>query len=213
MAIYDISLPINSKLAAWPGDAPFRLSWTTRIINGASVNLGEVAMSIHTGTHVDSPFHFDDAGQGMARVELEPYVGMARVVDVTGIDRIGIEDISRRLGPASDELFATPRLLFKTGGWPDYTRFPDSIPVLEADVPDWLHEKGIILVGLDVPSVDSLDSKDLPNHKSLNRLGIAILESLDLQNISPGEYELIALPLRLDGADGSPVRAILKDAS
>jgi arylformamidase len=211
MAIYDISLPINPNLASWPGDAPFRLSWTTQIVNGASVNLGELAMSIHTGTHVDSPFHFDEAGQGMAGVSLESYVGMARVVDVTGISNIGIEDIEQRLGAEAGELASTPRLLLKTGGWPDYTQFPESVPVIKDGVPEWLHEKGITLLGLDVPSVDSLESKELPIHNALNRLGIAILESLDLRNIAQGVYELIALPLRIDGADGSPVRAILRD--
>lgn len=209
MAIYDISLPVGPALAGWPGDAVYRLTWTTRLADGASVNLGEVAMSLHTGTHVDAPLHFRDSGMAMDAVDLGPYVGRAVVADVSSIGVIGTRDIEAALKGV--DMRATPRLLLKTGAWTDHARFPESIPVLDCDVPAWLRELGVRLVGLDVPSVDALESKDLIIHHALGRQGISILESLDLSAVQPGIYELIALPLKLVGADGSPVRAILRD--
>jgi arylformamidase len=109
------------------------------------------------------------------------------------------------------DLSGTPRVLLRTDGWTDHTRFPSAIPVMEEDVPEWFHQNGVVLVGVDVPSVDDLDSKTLPNHHALGARGIAILESLDLSRVSGGTYELIALPMKLAGADGAPVRAILRD--
>lgn len=208
MAIYDISVPVDARLAGWPGDTEYRLGWTCRIAEGSPVNLGEVAMSIHTGTHVDAPFHFADAGSTMDGMNLEAYIGPAIVLDCGEIERIGVGDIQIALGGVDTR--AVPRLLFKTGGWPDHSRFPESIPALSEDVPDWLGSRGVTLLGVDVPSVDMLDSKSLPIHVALGRNGIAILESVDLSAVPPGVYELIALPLRLVGADGSPVRAILR---
>jgi arylformamidase len=166
--------------------------------------VGEVTTSIHVGTHVDAPFHFLDGGPTADALSLDPFLGPARVVDVRGIPLIRSEDL------AAVDLAGTPRLLLRTDGWLDHSRFPESIPVLDRDVPAYLSEQGVILLGLDVPSVDAIDSKDLPIHHALGSSGIAILESLDLTRVEPGVYELIALPLRLVGADGSPVRAILR---
>jgi arylformamidase len=200
--IYDISRPISTKLAGWPGDTPYRLEMLCRLREGASVNLGTLEMSPHTGTHVDAPYHYDDLGKTVEQLSLETYIGRAAVVDVAGRWMITREDI------ASDWLTA-PRLLLKTGGWEDDTKFPVRIPVIAVDVPEWLREHGVVLLGVDVPSVDHIDSKDLPNHHALGRAGIALLEGLDLRTVPEGFYDLIALPLRLEGGDGCPVRAIL----
>jgi arylformamidase len=135
---------------------------------------------------------------------LYAFVGPARVLDVRGRPVICRDDLARF------DFSRTPRVLFRTDAWSDPTRFPDAIPVLAADVPDWLRERGVVLVGVDVPSVDALDSKDLPNHHALGRNGIAILESLYLKDVPEGVYELMALPLKLVGADGAPVRAVLR---
>lgn len=205
MAIHDVTIPVEESLACWPGDALYRLAWTMKKGAGASVNVGQIALSVHTGTHVDAPFHFDDTGTSAGSLPLEPYVGPARVIHLPGRPRLRRRDIE------PFDLSGTPRLLIRTDAWLDHTRFPSTIPVMEEDVPSWLHENGVVLIGLDVPSVDHLESKDLPNHRALGALGIAILESLDLSRVPEGVYELIALPLKLVGADGSPVRAVLKD--
>jgi arylformamidase len=204
MRIHDITLPVREGLPGWPGDTPyrFRLSWSR--LEGATVNVGEVTTSIHVGTHVDAPFHFLDGGATVDALSLGPFLGPARVVDVRGIPLIRTEDL------APIDLAGTPRLLLRTDGWPDHSRFPESIPVLDRDVPAYLREQGVILLGLDLPSADAIDSEDLPIHHALGSMEIAILESVDLTRVEPGVYELIALPLKLVGADGSPVRAILR---
>ena len=202
--IIDISLPLDETLAGWPGDTPYRftLAWSRAL--GATVNVGRVESSIHAGTHVDAPFHFHDAAPTVEALGLAPFLGPAVVVDVTGRSPIQIGDIE------AAPLEAAPRLLLRTGGWPDHSRFPESIPTLAPDVPAYLHGRGVLLIGFDLPSVDAIDSKDLPIHHALGSFGIAILEGLDLGNVRPGTYELIALPLKLAGADGSPVRAVLR---
>ena len=108
------------------------------------------------------------------------------------------------------DLQSTPRVLFKTGAWRDHTRFPLEFPLLDEAMPAWLKARNVVLIGLDVPSVDSPDSKDLPIHHALGEQNIAILESLLLRDVPAGVYELLALPLKLVGADGAPVRAVLR---
>jgi len=201
--IYDISRTISTKLAGWPGDTPYRYEMVNRLTEGDSVNLGSIVMSPHIGTHIDAPYHYDDQGKTVAQLSLEIYLGPAAVVWVEGKEWITTDDLPT-------PWLTAPRLLLRTGGWEDGARFPERIPVIAPDVPAWLQAHGVILLGLDVPSVDQIDSRDLPNHHALGRAGIAILEGVDLRDVPEGFYELIALPLRLEGADGCPVRAILR---
>ena len=204
LPIYDITHPIRAELAVWPGDTPFQYAPVLRLRDGDSVNLGAVTMSAHTGTHADAPYHFDDSGAGMNAVDLTAYLGPALVADVRGKSVITCADLEDL------NLEDAPRLLLRTGGWQETEIFPSSIPVVAPDVPDFLGERGVRLFGVDVPSVDELDSKTLPNHYRFAANGIAILESLRLADVPEGLYELIALPLPFVGADGSPVRAILR---
>lgn len=203
-AIYDITIPVQEGIAVWPGDTKyaFHLGWSTA--KGDAVNVGTVTMSVHTGTHADAPFHFDNEGIGIGEVDINAFLGAAIVVDVTGINPIPWESL------AEIDFTATPRILLKTGAWTNHSRFPDAVPTLAPDVPARLGHAGVVLLGVDIPSVDELDSKELPIHHALKTAGISILESIDLRAISPRIYHLTALPLRLMGADGSPVRAILR---
>ena len=205
MTIRDVTIPMQDSLACWPGDTPFRFTWTWRKGEGATVNVGQFRLSVHTGTHTDAPFHFDDAGATADALDLHPFLGPARVISLT--DRTLI----RRVDLEPFDLSGTPRVLFRTDSWKDHSQFPTSVPVMDEDVPAWLHQKGVVLIGVDVPSVDQLDSKTLPIHHSLGSYKITILESLDLSRIPPGRYELLALPMKLVAADGAPVRAILRD--
>jgi arylformamidase len=204
MRIYDISIALHTRLACWPGDAPYQWRWSCRKSAGAAVNVGQVSLSVHAGTHTDAPFHFSDSGRTVEALDLDRYLGPACVLDVAGRDVIRTADLGRI------DVARTPRVLLRTGAWTDHNRFPERVPALDADVPGWLADRGAVLVGLDVPSVDAIDSKELPNHHALGSRGIAILESLDLSGVPEGVYELIALPLKLVGADGSPVRAVLR---
>lgn len=203
MMIQDISIPLRPALAVWPGDAPFtfHLGWSMN--NGDSVNVGQASLSVHTGTHIDAPFHFDASGQKAGELNLAAYLGPAVVVNAVGQWEIGREVF------ATVDLTRTPRVLVRTLAWTNHEQFPERVPTLAPDVPEWLGSQGVVLLGVDVPSVDAVDSKTLPLHRALHRANICILESVDLRNVEPGEYQLSALPLRLMDADGSPVRAIL----
>ena len=203
MRIIDITLPLQPGLAVWPGDTEYSFQRTLRKEDGQSVNVGAARLSMHTGTHTDAPFHFDSAGQTIDAVPLEPYVGPCQVVVVPPGDAIRRSDVEHQIVPGR------PRILFRTDAWTDHTRFPTAIPVMDVDLVRWLGERGTLLVGFDVPSVDAIQSKDLPIHHALAAHGIAILESLDLRTVSAGSYELAALPMKFVAADGAPVRAVL----
>jgi arylformamidase len=212
MKVWDISRTLSNDLAEWPGDEPCRFRLTREKTKGASVNLGAISMSVHNGTHADARFHFDADGESIEKASLQTYLGRATVVDLwqAFLDSkekhlITIED----LRPSAEAIASTSRLLVKTGRWNDSTVFPDKIPVIAADVPAWLQNNVVKLLGLDLPSVDEIDSKSLQNHHALAHAGIAIIESLDLSNVASGNYQLAALPLKIAGGDGAPIRAIL----
>jgi arylformamidase len=212
MKVWDISRTLSNDLAEWPGDEPCRFRLTREKTKGASVNLGAISMSLHNGTHADARFHFDADGESIEKASLQTYLGRATVVDLWQAfsdskekHLITIED----LRPSAEAIAATSRILVKTGRWTDSTVFPKQIPVIAADVPAWLQKNGVKLLGLDLPSVDEIDSKSLQNHHALALAGIAIIESLDLSNVASGIYQLAALPLKIAGGDGAPMRAIL----
>ena len=211
MQIFDVSRALSNDLAPWPGDTPFHFELKWKMAEGATVNVGAVEMGVHNGTHADAPFHFEPGADTIERMPLEIYLGDAVVVDLTKqfeTDRkrqITIADIES----CSDALELAPRLLLKTNVWKDTKIFPDWIPVIASDVPEWLRKRKVKLLGLDLPSVDSIDAKKLVNHYALGSARIVIVESLDLSQIEPGTYHFSALPLRISGGDAGPVRAIL----
>ena len=212
MRIWDISRTLSDDLAEWPGDEPFHFRLTKEIAEGQSVNLGAISMSVHNGTHADGQFHFDTNGASIEKAPLEIYLGRATVVDLAQTFLQSKEKhliTTDDLQSSAEDIAATSRLLVKTGRWRDSTVFPNQIPVIAADVPAWLQKNGVKLLGLDLPSVDEVDSKSLQNHHALARAGIAIVESLELSDMAPGIYNLAALPLKIAGGDGAPMRAIL----
>jgi arylformamidase len=212
MKIWDISRTLSDDLAEWPGDEPFHFRLTRKIAEGQSVNLGAIDMSVHNGTHADAEFHFDPNGESIEKAPLEIYLGRAAVIDLTEAFSQSKEKhliTVENLQPHSEEIAESSRLLVKTGRWSDSTVFPNQIPVIAANVPSWLQKNGVKLLGLDLPSVDEIDSKSLQNHHALARAGIAIVESLDLSDVGPGIYNFAALPLKIAGGDGAPMRAVL----
>lgn len=200
----DISQPLNNDIATWPGDTPFsyEVSWSKE--NSGSVNVGKLTMSIHTGTHIDAPFHFDNDGKKVLDLDIQVYVGPARIIDVSNLESIGKKELE------NFHLEGVERLLLRTSSHGKVNEFPDVIPHLRADIAAFLSEKGIHLIGVDVPSVDPLDDKELAAHHQLFKHGIHILENVVLDHVVDGDYELIALPLALTDADGSPVRAVIR---
>lgn len=204
MTWIDISQPLSNRIAVWPGDTSFEYKVSYSKEESGSSNVGSITMSTHTGTHIDAPFHFDDDGKRVLELNIDIYIGAARVIDVAGLKYIGAEHLQ------GYDLEGVSRLLLKTDASLDVEVFPEEIPYIDESLPSFLKKKGIILLGMDVPSVDPLNSKELAAHHLLNKHGVHILENLMLQHIEPGEYELIALPLSLKEADGSPVRAVIR---
>ena len=200
----DISQVLNDKIPVWPGDTPFEYKVSWGMEESGSVNVGQVTMSTHTGTHIDAPFHFESDGKKVIELDFNLYIGPALVIHVQKPESIGIKELR------GVELKGVKRLLIRTDAWQDKTVFPESIPHIEPELASYLAGKGVQLLGLDLPSVDPLDSKELSAHHELNKQGIHILEGLVLDKIDPGEYELAALPLPLEQADGSPVRALIR---
>lgn len=203
--MYDVTWPLREGFPVWPGDAPCGLSWTMLRSEGAAANVAELRMSVHTGTHADGPYHVTDQGARIGAAPLSAFLGPARVVEVGEggrIDAAWVEELLRA-GPVE-------RVLFRTGCWRDPAELPTRFPAPEPGAARALVRAGVRLVGTDAPSVDPFDAEDLETHRVLAEAGVGILENLLLAGVPEGEYELIALPLRLVDADGSPVRAVLR---
>jgi len=208
MKIFDISRPLFNGHAPWPGDTAFHYELKWKMAEGATVNVGAVTMGVHNGSHADAPFHFEEGAMTIDQMPLETYIGQAVVLDLTDRFETGEKpEITIADLEAAAEL--APRLLIKTGIWKDSTIFPNWIPVIAADVASWLKDRKVKLLGLDLPSVDPIEAKVLVNHHALAAANVAIVESLDLSEVEAGSYRLVALPLRIQGGDAAPVRAIL----
>jgi arylformamidase len=211
MKFWDITRTLSAELPPWPGDVQFSYQANGRLAKGDMVNSGSINMSLHNGTHADAKFHFEEDGWTMEQATLETYFGPAVVADLTErfaggeMPAIEIADLEH----LSAEFKSAPRLLLKTGVWKDPHVFPKRIPAIAPGVAEWLRDQGVKLLGLDVPSVDEMDSKDLRNHHALGAAEISIVESLELSAVAAGRYQFVALPLKIAGGDGSPVCAIL----
>lgn len=205
--LYDITRTVQPELALWPGDTPYSVVPMLRIVDGAAVNLTTLHLSAHTGTHADAYYHYEQGGAHPAEMRLDAYVGRARVCSV-----------SKQTGAllptdfAEGVLVNVKRLLIHShvSEMPDDV-FPTAFPYLSEELISYLAGQGTKLIGLDSPSVDAFDSKDLPCHHKLHAYGMVNLETLLLRGVPDGDYYLTALPLKLDLACGSPVRAILQD--
>jgi arylformamidase len=209
MTIIDISRTLNSEMTVWPGDSPLRL---TRIMNldaGDSVNLTTLKMSAHLGTHLDAPLHFSGKGQSVTDLDLGQFWGPAQVTTVAKHNGpLFPKDLQRY------DLSLAPRLLVRSLDSSQHlSEFPSSFPYPSPELADYLGEIGIVLYGSDAPSMDAVDSKELKGHRALYKHRIAILEWLDLRAAPDGLYELVALPLKIEDGDGSPLRAALRSIS
>ena len=203
--ILDVSVLVRPGTPEWPGDVPFSCGWTCRVATGATVNLSHIAGSPHVGTHADAPLHVRDSGPGSEHLPLTAFLGPALVLDVSDQP-----DGPLALDAEDSRLAGCERLLLRTGRTIANGRFPDGWPVLAPATAAALAARGLLLVGVDAPSVDERESKALDVHHALFGAGAYVLENLDLRVAEPGRYELIALPQRLEGLDAAPVRAVLR---
>jgi arylformamidase len=213
--IWDISPPISPATPAFPGDTVYAQHWTAAIGPGCPVNVSAITMSPHLGAHADAPLHYARDASPIGAVDLDPFLGPCRVVhaiDRGGLIRpehlaalaTGVPAMRGAAGrPIPPRVLVRTRLRALTHWSADFAAFaPETIA--------WLAGAGVRLVGIDTPSVDPADSKTLESHQQLLVHDMRVLENLVLDHVPPGDYELIALPLKLAGADASPVRAVLR---
>jgi arylformamidase len=206
MKIYDVTLPIREGMLVWPGDRGVFIERVETLENDGS-NTSRFSFSAHTGTHIDAPNHFVKNGVGIDKVEVEKLIGECTVIDLTGIDHLEImpKDIADvPLGKGS-------RLLLKTGNFRFLKRnvFPKSYVSLSMEAARYLAKKRIYLIGTDFLGIEKRKNPCHPVHKTLLQAGIVNVEGLDLEKVQAGSYDIICLPLKVVGADGSPARVML----
>ena len=202
--LWDISPAISPNSPLFPGDTAYSQRWTATITPACPVNISAITMSPHIGAHADAPLHYGEGAATIGQVDLWPYLGPCRVIHAIGC---GALVQPQHLQHALDNV--PPRVLVRT-----CERAPTTwSPAFSAFAPETIHllaSLGARLVGIDSQSVDPADSKLLPSHHALLRHGLRVLENLVLDDVPAGDYELIALPLKLMTADASPVRAVLR---
>lgn len=206
--LIDISQPVRPGIAGFPGDTTYAETRHFAIGPGCPVNVARITMSTHCGTHADAPLHYAADGAAIGALALEPYVGPCRVIDARGPGALCEPgDIASRLDGAP------PRILLRFSDATDPNTWPNGFRALSSALVEMLANRGVVLVGIDMPSVDPETSKDLPAHRAALQADMRILENLVLAHVAPGDYELLALPVNFAGLDAAPVRAVLRPLS
>lgn len=206
--IFDVSLTISPLLPTWPGDPKVVLERFSRIEDGADANISRMAIGVHTGTHVDAPYHFVHGAKTVDNLDLDMLVGDAQVafVDVKG-ENIEVSDLQQAKIPAG-----TDRLLLKTRNSDYWGRmnegFQKDFAALSPDAAQYLVDLGVKLVGIDYLSIAPF-TNGTPTHQILLSAEMVVIEGLDLRSVQPGTYTLYCLPLKLASTDGAPARVIL----
>ena len=203
--LWDISPPVHAGSPVFPGDARYAQAWNARIGPGCPVNVATLTLSPHTGAHADAPLHYDDAGAAIGAVDLAPYIGGCRVIHA-----IGCGPLVQWAQLEPHLAGVPPRVLVRTYQRAPIDRWDPALPAFAPETVERLFEAGVRLIGIDSASIDPADSKELPSHQVIRRRDVRVLENLVLDAVPEGDYELIALPLKLIHADASPVRAVLR---
>ena len=199
----DISPLLHAKSAVFPGDTTFTHTVNMSLRAGDNIDLSDIKTTLHIGAHADAPSHYHQNGETIEHRSLSLYMGLSQVVevDLPRGERIKLSDLKVEI--------KAPRILFKTNSFPDPDLWNEDFNSLSPELIEFLHSKGVVLVGIDTPSVDPAPDKELPSHHALFKTNMAVLEGLILSHVTPGFFDLIALPLKISSADASPVRAIL----
>ncbi len=204
--VYDISPLISERLAVFPGDTKFTRTIAMSFEKGDHLQLSSFQTTVHLGAHTDAPNHYRKGLSGIDERALSIYMGRAQVIRVT-VGR------GERIMPKHIEgrKITSPRVLFHTGTFPDPNNWNSDFASLSPELIVHLARQGVKLVGIDTPSIDPESSKTLESHQVVADNDIAILEGIVLSKVPEGDYTLIALPLKIEGSDASPVRAVLLD--
>jgi arylformamidase len=206
--LWDISPPIHPETPVWPGDTPVGIERVWRMEAGSPVNVARITLSPHTGAHADAPLHYDAEGAPIGEVALDTYLGRCRVIDCIGAaPAVTPGHVAGHLADAP------PRVLLRTYARAPLDAWDPHFCAVAPETVDLLAKSGVRLIGIDTPSLDPQESKTMDAHQRIREHRMAILEGLVLDAIAPGDYELIALPLRLATLDASPVRAVLRPLS
>lgn len=212
MTIFDISVPLDQGLPAWPGSMGMRLERICRMENGDQANVSNLTCDVHTGTHIDAPAHFIPGGNTVEQIPLDVLIGETIVADLPTVSIITPSDLAGLELPPG-----TKRLLLRTKNsklWKDYgNEFCPHFAALTIESAQWVVRKGIKLLGIDYLSVEPFMESTQQTHITLLSAGVVILEGLNLSQVIPGTYELICLPLKLVDAEGAPARSILRSYS
>jgi len=204
--LWDISPPLHTGSPVFPGDTPYRQRWAASIGPGCPVNVSELTLSPHAGAHADGPLHYAADAPAIGNVALDAFLGPCRVVHCIDVGPLVLPEHLRH---AADGL--PPRVLVRTCRQAPVDRWVDDFTAFAPQTLEWLADRGVRLVGIDTASVDPAPSKTLDAHQVLLRRDLRVLENLVLDDVEEGDYELIALPLKLVQADASPVRAVLRE--
>jgi arylformamidase len=207
--LWDLSPPVHAASPVFPGDARYEQRWAASIGPGCPVNVATLSLSPHTGAHADAPLHYDADGAAVGTLDLAPFLGPCRVIHAIGAAPL-VE--WRHIAHAVDPTLP-PRVLVRTYERMPVERWDDDLAAYAPETIDALADRGVVLVGIDTASIDPAASKTLDSHQVIRRRGLRVLENLVLDAVPEGDYELIALPLRLATADASPVRAVLRALS
>lgn len=203
--IYDITPPVSPRLGVWPGDTPPARELLCDMHRGDNLTLSTLRATVHLGAHADAPSHYGMDAPTIDERSLDYYLGPCQLV------RLNVARHTRITPTLLPSPIQAPRVLFATDTYPDAEQFNEDFAALTPELIEFLHRQGVKLIGIDTPSVDLFDAKDLPSHRQCLRCDMAILEGLLLTGVPEGLYELIALPLKLMDFDASPVRAILRE--
>lgn len=203
MRILDITPTVSPRIGVWPGDVSYTREVAMDVEAGDHITLSAIRSTVHLGAHTDAPNHYAKGGADIASRGLEPYYGSCQVIHVP-TERGG------RIRPADLPVEITAeRVLFRTGSFPDPEAWNDDFAALSAELIEHLAGRGVRLVGIDTPSIDLQEDKELQSHLAVAAHDMSILEGVVLDAVEDGLYTLIALPLKLEAADASPVRAVL----
>lgn len=206
--LLDISPPIHPASPVFPGDTPYTQRWVAELGPGCPVNVSAMTLSPHVGAHADAPLHYDANGAAIGDVDLDAFLGPCRVIHALHARPcVQLADLAHAFGPGRP---LPPRVLVRQYARQPQQQFDPNLPAFAAETVDALAAMGVRLLGTDSASLDPADSKTLPAHQAVRRHGLRVLENLWLDEVPEGDYELIALPLRLTTADASPVRAVLR---
>lgn len=204
--LWDISPPVDARSPVFPGDTPYQQTWAAQMAPGCPVNVSAITLSPHVGAHADAPLHYDPRGQAVGELALAPFLGPCRVVHACDA---GALVQMKHLEHALQDM--PPRLLVRTCHRFALTHFDEHMSAFAPETVMQLADLGVQLIGIDSASIDPAHSKTLPSHQVVRQRGLRVLENLWLDAVPEGDYELIALPLKLMTADASPVRAVLRE--